>query len=200
MEHYFTQKPSTKSNKMDIEFNFIGNRYIFTTDNGVFSKEHIDTGSIILLKHTLKNIENDVFSCLDIGCGYGVIATVVKTHFPLCKITLSDINERAIELSVSNLKQNNIKGFNIVKSDLFTSIKGTFDIIISNPPIRAGKKVIYELYRQSYEYLNDNGKFFCVIMTKHGAKSTLKELQSIFTDVKCLAIESGYRVYMCTKK
>ena len=73
-------------------------------------------------------------------------------------------------------------------------------MIISNPPIRAGKKLIFELYQKSYEHLNENGVFFCVIMTKHGAKSTEKELKNIFQEVNCLNICEGYRVYMATKK
>lgn len=160
MQHYFTQNPKVKLKKKEIFFNFLDNKYTFFTDNGVFSKDHVDLGTIILLKHTIQNINTDNFSCLDIGCGYGVVAAVIKKNFSNCKITLSDINERAISLSVENLKKNNIDKFNIVKSDLFDSIKGKFDIIISNPPIRAGKKQFFKLYEKSYEYLNNGGLFF----------------------------------------
>lgn len=200
MQHYFSEKPDTISKRKDIFLNFLNKDFIFTTDNGIFSKNHVDLGTLILLKEIIKNYSNKDFSVLDIGCGYGVVGTIIKTFYPTCTITLSDINERALDLSSVNLEKNNINKFNITKSNLYENISDTFDLIISNPPIRAGKKLIFELYQKSYEHLNENGVFFCVIMTKHGAKSTEKELKNIFQEVNCLNICEGYRVYMATKK
>lgn len=202
MQHYFSENPDIKSNKKKIELNFLDKKFIFTTDNGIFSKNNIDTGTQILLKEIIKYFKspkND-FSALDIGCGYGVVACIIKKFFPQCIITLSDINNRALDLSKINLENNGImNNYDIVHSYLFENIHKTFDLIISNPPIRAGKKVIFELYKKSYENLNKGGLFFCVIMTKHGAKSTEKELKNIFSEVSCLQISEGYRVYMGKK-
>lgn len=200
MEHYFTEKPTTKSNKQKIEVVFDNKKYIFTTDNGIFSKDHLDEGTNILLHSFLKDYDKEYFSFLDLGCGYGVISTIIKSILTFSKATLSDINERAIELSVENMKQNYIKDFNIVKSDLFDKIKGSFDVIISNPPIRAGKSTLFKLYQDSYRYLNNNGVFYCVIMTKHGAKSTEKELKKIYDEVSCINMKNGFRVYKAIKK
>lgn len=199
MEHYFSENPNIKSNRRILKFDFLNETFTFTTDNGTFSKNHIDNGTKILLNEVVKIIDNNT-TVLDIGCGYGVVGTIIKRKFKNTYITLTDVNKRALELARINLENNGIKkDFEILKSDLYENIHKTFDIIISNPPIRAGKKVIFELYRKSYEHLNPNGLFFCVIMTKHGAKSTEKELKNIYTNVTCLNISEGYRVYMGRK-
>ena len=202
MQHYFSENPDIKSNRRKIYLNFLDKNFVFTTDNGIFSKNNIDTGTQILLKEVINNFKMDKenFNVLDIGCGYGVVATIIKTFYTKSKIILSDVNNRALKLAKINLEENNIHDdYTIIKSDLFENINDNFDLIISNPPIRAGKKVIFELYRKSYEHLNENGKFFCVIMTKHGAKSTEKELNNIFKSVTCIQISEGYRVYMGSK-
>lgn len=202
MQHYFSENPTIKSHRKKIHLEFLNKNFSFTTDNGIFSKNNIDIGTQILLKEVIRHIGSttESFSVLDIGCGYGVVATIIKTFYPKSVITLSDVNTRALELAKINLEENMINSdYEILKSDLFENIHKKFDIIISNPPIRAGKKLIFKLYNKSYDHLNENGKFFCVIMTKHGAKSTEKELKNIFKSVTCLQISEGYRVYMGSK-
>lgn len=76
-----------------------------------------------------------------------------------------------------NLKLHNVKDFKLIKSDSFENIDEKFDVILSNPPIRAGKQVIFNIYENSYNHLNDKGCFYCVIQTKHGAKSTEKKIK-----------------------
>ena len=202
MEHYFCENPNIKSKRKNISFNFLDKNYSFITDNGIFSKDHVDGGTIILLKSVinyLKEINTKGLDILDIGCGYGVVGVILKKIFKDINIYLSDINNRALELSDENLKLNGIKDYNIIKSDLYENIKNNFDLIISNPPIRTGKENIFRLYEESFNHLNENGIFICVIMTKHGAKSTQKKLEQIFSSVLCDTIEQGFRVYIAKK-
>ncbi|WP_067140146.1 class I SAM-dependent methyltransferase [Oceanivirga salmonicida] len=200
MEHYFTKNPTVISEKKEISFNFMNENFKFITDNGIFSKDHVDDGSMLLLKYFMKSNEKDNFTMLDIGCGYGVVGIITKKILKSATITYTDINNRAIELTLENIKLNNVdNNCEVFQSDLFENIKNNFDIIISNPPIRAGKKTIFEIYKNAYEHLNDNGDFYVVIMTKHGAKSTEKELKNIFNEVKCIGIEKGYRIYKANK-
>lgn len=199
MQHYFSENPNIKSKKKNISFIFNNKKYNFITDNGVFSKDHIDEGTHILIKNIVKNININNLNVLDLGCGYGVIGIILKTIQNNINISFSDINTRSLELSRENLKLNNISDYKIYKSDLFENISENFDLIISNPPIRTGKENIFKLYEQSFEHLNDNGMFICVIMTKHGAKSTQKKLEQIYKTVTCISIESGFRVYLAKK-
>ena len=201
MQHYYSESPKIKSNKGNIIYTILDKNIELITDNGVFSKSKVDFGTDLMLRVFLKNNKRDKFEFLDIGCGYGVVSVVVKTFFKDAKLTLSDVNERALDLSKENLIKNNILEFEIIKSDIFDNFDNekTFDIILSNPPIRTGKETIFKIYEESYKRLNKNGEFWCVIQTKHGAKSTYKKLEDIFGKCETIEIDGGYRVFRTIK-
>ena len=142
---------------------------------------------------------------LDIGCGYGVVTVIVKAFFENVKTMSSDVNERALELTTENLLKNEVvkdenNDFEVRKSFVFDNISEKFDVILSNPPIRAGKQTIFQIYEKSFEHLNKNGEFYCVIQTKHGAKSTQKKLEEVFGNCETLEIDAGYRIFRSVKK
>ena len=207
MSHYFSEKQEVKSDKKIIKYTIENKNFEFITDNGVFSKTKVDFGTDVMLKVFLRenqNKKNQKFDVLDIGCGYGVVSVIIKSFFENTKIISSDVNERALELTKENLLKNNAiknenKEFEIRKSFAFDNISEKFDVILSNPPIRAGKQTIFQIYEKSSEHLNSNGEFYCVIQTKHGAKSTQKKLEEIFRNCETLEINAGYRIFRCIK-
>jgi 16S rRNA (guanine1207-N2)-methyltransferase len=84
-------------------------------------------------------------------------------------------------------------------SNFFEKINDTFDVIISNPPIRIGKQQIFEFYQQSFNYLNAHGELWLVIGQKQGAPSHLKFLQTIFNEVNIITKRKGFYVLKCMK-
>ena len=201
MSHYFSEVQDVKSLKKIINYEIKNEKFEFLTDNGVFSKTKVDFGTDVMLRTFLnenKKLEN--IQILDIGCGYGVVSVVLKRFFEKAKILSTDVNERALELTRENIQKNNrTDDFEVRKSFVFDNISENFDMILSNPPIRAGKQVIFEIYEKSFFHLNKNGKFYCVIQTKHGAKSTKKKLEELFGNCTTLVIEAGYRIFRCVK-
>lgn len=201
MSHYFSEVQDVKSSKKIINYEIKNEKFEFLTDNGVFSKTKIDFGTDVMLQTFLnenKKLEN--IRILDIGCGYGVVSVVLKKFFEKTKILSTDVNERALELTKENIQKNNrTDDFEVRKSFVFDNISESFDVILSNPPIRAGKQVIFEIYEKSFFHLNKNGEFYCVIQTKHGAKSTKKKLEELFGNCTTLVIEDGYRIFRCVK-
>ena len=201
MSHYFSEVQDVKSVKKIINYEIKNEKFEFLTDNGVFSKTKVDFGTDVMLRTFLnenKKLEN--IRILDIGCGYGVVSVVVKRFFEKAKILSTDVNERALELTKENIQKNNrTDDFEVRKSFVFDNISENFDMILSNPPIRAGKQVIFEIYEKSFFHLNKNGKFYCVIQTKHGAKSTKKKLEELYGNCTTLVIEAGYRIFRCVK-
>ena len=202
MNHYFSEKPEIKSEKKRIKYTIQNKKFEFITDNGVFSKSKVDFGTDLMLNEFLKKnrgLEVEKIKILDIGCGYGAVSVILKSFYPEISITLSDVNERALELSEENLKKYGINDYHIIKSDAFEKITEKFDTILSNPPIRAGKDIIFKIYSEAYEHLNENGEFYCVIQTKHGAKSTQKKLVEIFGNCDTVTIDGGYRIFLSKK-
>ena len=143
MSHYFTtQGNETKSNPIRIAFRAHGQSFTCETDHGVFSRLNLDRGTKVLLDFL--TVSKNVKRALDLGCGYGPIGLVLaKAH--CLKVDMSDVNERALNLAKINLTLNNVNA-NIVQSDGFQNLPGTYDLIVSNPPIRIGKQKLYELF------------------------------------------------------
>ncbi len=208
MSHYFSEKQDVKSDRKIIKYEIENKKFEFLTDNGVFSKTKVDFGTDVMLKVFLReniNKKNQKFDVLDIGCGYGVVSVVLKAFFQKIKTLSSDVNERALELTTENLLKNKVikdknDDFEVRKSFAFDNISEKFDVILSNPPIRAGKQTIFQIYEKSFLHLNENGEFYCVIQTKHGAKSTQKKLEEIFGNCETLEIDAGYRIFRSVKK
>ena len=168
-------------------------------DNGVFSKSHVDIATNFMLSVLIK--EDIAGSVLDVGCGYGTIGIVLGKFFKNLNLTMLDINERALGLAKRNAKNNKIEA-KIIESDGFSNIKSDelFDVIVTNPPIRAGKQVIYKMYEDSYNHLKEGGKLYIVINKKHGAPSTKEFLTSLFGNCEVLDKKTGFNVIKCIKE
>ena len=133
---------------------------------------------------------------LDLGCGVGVIGISVAKAWPV-GLTQSDVNLRALELTRLNQRRNGVTGA-VVESDGFDAIDGRFDAILTNPPIRAGKAVIYRLFREARDHLEAGGALFLVIRRQQGAESAVKYLRTLFDSVEAVSKKKGYWVLRCT--
>lgn len=203
MEQYFSNKPTSKEKNRSFEFVFEGNKFIFSSNNGVFSKDAVDFGTELLLKTfsldtAPKNMED--IKIADVGCGIGVVGVVVGKLYPDASIVMFDINERAVDLSKVNARKNNVTNTRIIVSDLFAGVEDSdFDYIITNPPIRAGKNVIFKLYEESFNKLKENGALYVVIQKKQGAESTGDKLVELFGNCVVLEKKAGFRILKCVK-
>jgi len=194
MSHYFSENnDKLKSNPQVIAFSVKNTPLKFNTDNGVFSKNNFDRGTEVLLKYYEFN-ENHK-TCLDLGCGYGVIGIYLNLVHNL-EVDMVDVNKRAVELAKSNVLLNNSKA-NVFYSDGLNEITNKYDLIITNPPIRAGKEVIYRFFEDASKFLNENGEFFIVINKKHGAESALNKLNTIYKTVEVINKNKGFFVIKC---
>jgi len=193
MSHYFENDDSLISNEKEIKFSIHGKEINLLTDFGVFSHNKVDEGSRIFLDVLVSlPIKGRI---LDVGAGYGTLGLSLALFNKDTHVTLVDVNERALTLSRKNAENLGLKDrVEILQSDVYANIKDVYDIIISNPPIRAGKKVTYQIYKESVEHLSDGGSLYIVIRKKQGAESVRKYLESIFTNVTLLRREKGYHV------
>ena len=198
MSHYFVNDESVESKPRQIIYSFNGVDFSLESDNGVFSKNELDKGSELLIEQLLPIDLGE--NILDIGCGIGVIGLTLAYFHPSLKVCLTDVNTRA--LSLCNENANSLKlsqRVTILQSDIYKKIEGKFNSIVSNPPIRAGKKVTYEIYKGALEHLVDSGSLYIVIRKNQGAKSVMSYLEELFGNVALLAREKGYYVLKATK-
>ena len=80
-------------------------------------------------------------------------------------------------------------------SDAFENVEGEFDYVITNPPIRAGKRVIYAMFAQALDRMKPGGALYIVIQTKQGADSALKYLREIYPGgAQVIARGGGFKV------
>ena len=198
MSHYFQDDPNLVSNIKEITFEINGITMKLLTDNGVFSKNNVDEGSYAFLKVLLPlDLGNHI---LDLGCGYGTIGlTLAKAHEE-ARITLADVNPRAVALCERNAGLLNLSPrVTILQSDIYEKIEGPYDSIVVNPPIRAGKAVTYRMYEEATQYLIDGGSLFIVIRKAQGAESAAKYIESIFGNITMLDRHKGYHIYQAVK-
>ena len=176
MSHYFENDENLVSEIKPFSISINNTLFNFNTDNGVFSKGELDYGTNLLIKNVLKlNIAGDV---LDLGCGYGAIG-IILAKIANVSVTMSDINRRALHLTKMNAKKNNVS-VSIIESDGYLNITDKFDYVISNPPIRVGKKKLYELLLDTKNHLNENGKLIIVIRKEQGALSLIKDMNQYY--------------------
>jgi 16S rRNA (guanine1207-N2)-methyltransferase len=199
MEHYYSKKPISDLNENIIEKKILGLKRSFFTGSGVFSKNGVDFGSQLLIETVLNDYEGRTGTVLDIGCGYGPIGIFIASVFKNMHIEMADINQRGIELARKNIDSNKIRNAVAYLSDGFSEIKRIYDVIITNPPIRAGKKVVFSFYEGAYDHLKDEGSFYCVIQKKQGAESSQRKLKDLFGNCEVIKRKSGYRILKSVK-
>ncbi len=198
MEHYYTNNPTTESCEKIISSRIQGIDLKFYTDNGVFSKESVDFGTRVLLENFISQKESAKVA--DVGCGYGVISIFLAKKNLNYSFTMIDVNNRSLELSKKNIELNKIKNkIEIIESSSFDNVEGTFDIVLTNPPIRAGKLIVHKIMTDSFEHLNKNGELWVVIQKKQGMASCKKLLENLFNSVEVIAKNKGYYILKATK-
>ena len=191
MDHYFTNT-NVKSNLKDFSIKILDRDFIFYTDNGVFSKRGLDFGSRLLIETVAKhNLSGDI---LEVGCGYGIVGIILSLVFDT-KVDMIDVNNRAIHLTEMNIKKNKSLA-DVFYSDCYSEVDKKYDYIITNPPIRAGKKKVYEILFGAKDCLKDNGVLYFVMRKEQGALSTIKDMSEVAT-LEVLEKSKGYLIVKC---
>ena len=193
MGQYFDNE-KLPSKMVKTESFVLGRKFIFYTDNGVFSKDGLDFGSRLLLESIpLEEVGGKV---LDMGCGYGVLGIVIN-KLTSCYVDMVDVNLRAIHLSKINIKENHCSNIDVFESNVYENINSKYSTIVTNPPIRAGKKVVYNIVMDAINYLGNDGKLYIVIRKEQGAKSLIKDLEKIYS-VEVINKKKGFYIIKCS--
>ena len=193
MSHYFTND-HVKSNEHEIDVIINNLKLKFIVDNGIFSKKGLDFGTRTLLENIdIKKIKGNV---LDFGCGYGPIGIYIN-KITKANVDMIDINKKALALAKRNAKLNDVN-VNVFESNIYENISEKYNFIITNPPIRVGKKLLYEILFDAENHLKENGELWLVINKNQGAKTLAKDLEQTY-DVTIVTKNKGFYI-ICAKK
>ena len=192
-DHYFSASPESAHRYAEAEYVYRGETLRFLTDAGVFSRGEVDFGTDVLLRALPEAMAGRV---LDLGCGWGAVGVSVGKKYPACRVVMSDVNERALSLAAKNAAANGVKA-ETAQSDGLEQVEGPFDYILTNPPIRAGKQVIYRLFAESARKLSLEGALYIVIRKQQGAESAVKYLKTVFQQVDTVDKSGGFWVIRC---
>lgn len=189
MSHYFENDKNLISEIKTFDIVLNNHHFTFNTDNGVFSKGELDFGTRLLVENIIKlNITGKI---LDLGCGYGPIGIILKKILNV-DVMMCDVNKRALHLTKMNLKKNNLS-CEVIESNGYEKIEKVFDYVISNPPIRIGKKNLYQLLIDTKTHLKKGGELIIVVRKEQGALSLIKDM-SVYYNVKVLDKAKGFLI------
>ena len=170
----------------------------FRSCDSIFSKNKIDDGTRTLLDAIDKKCTLSGHG-LDLGCGLGVIAIALIKRFGVT-LDMVDINATAVKLSKQNLMKNNVQhNAQVFESDGFDKVEQMYDFIVTNPPIKTGKSLLFKLMDDSFKHLKVNGQLILVIRKDHGMESLKKHLIEIYDNCEIIERNKGYYILRCVK-
>ena len=176
-EHYFSENPSADFVARTISVTLAGRSMQVQTAAGIFSPEHVDLGTAILLQDI--DAASTQGHLLDIGCGWGPIALALAIQSPQAQILAVDVNERSLELTRRNAQSAGLTNVEALRPEQVAS-EIEFDQIWSNPPIRVGKDELHSILKTWLPRLRKGGAARLVVQKHLGSDSLLRWIQDEF--------------------
>lgn len=198
-EHYFTNDAQSEYESRTISATLAGKKVELITAGGMFSPEHVDRGTGILLNKC--PLPPKVGNLLDLGCGWGPIALSLAMHSPDATVWAVDVNDRARELTRTNAERLGLTNIRAVRPEEVPS-NLTFAEIWSNPPIRVGKTVLHEILQTWLPRLDDGCVAQLVVAKQLGSDSLLKWMNDAlasYGSTERSYTEAGFRILTFTR-
>ena len=196
--HYFSPVQRAGHRVREVSVTLRGRTFGFLTDRAVFATRGVDRGTRLLIE-TMSVGEGDVI--LDLGCGYGVIGLVAAALAPHGHAHLVDVNARAADLARENAVRNGIGNVTVHVGDGVEPVRGiAFDLVLTNPPVRAGRTIVLRFFTGARGVLRPGGRVLFVARTGQGARTLARHVEALFGNVTELAKGSGFRVYAATRE
>lgn len=192
-EHYSTPAPTSRQRTRTLQAMLRGRPWVFEVTGGVFAHKGLDIGTRVLIETMRVGAEERV---LDLGCGYGPIGLVAASLAPKGGAVLIDINQRAAALARANAERSALPNVRVLVGDGAAAIRSEhFDVVVTNPPIRQGRRVVLRLIEDARRVLRPGGRLYFVARTAQGAKTLARLVGERFGHVQKIRTSAGYRVY-----
>ena len=196
-EHYYTASPRSSLRTRHFTVRLRGRTWTFETSSGVFAQRGLDPGTRLLID-TMRIGRRD--RVLDLGCGYGPAGLVAAALAPQGHAWLVDTNHRAAALAAANARGNGLTNVRVLVGDAASAVReGGMDVVVTNPPIRAGRRVVLAFIEGAWRALRPGGRFYLVARTAQGAQTLSRLIAERFGSVQQVAASGGYRVFEGTR-
>lgn len=192
---YYAENPTSQHDEHVVDYRVNDIDLKFTTDAGVFSKMRVDYGSGVLIKK-MADVNFPSNNILDVGTGYGPLGLFAAKFWPTQTVEMVDVNQRGLDLAKKNAELNHIDNVAIFVSDVYSNIapEKKYGLIVTNPPIRAGKTVVSNILSGAKSHLVSGGVLLVVIQKKQGEPSARKLLTKTYGNCTILKRDKGYYV------
>ena len=198
-EQYFKNNPNSTSQRQRITAHVANMDLSLWTDNGVFSKERMDYGSKVLVETFMEHYSDVKDAIIELGSGYGPVVIALAKKYAQSQVLGIELNERAYDLAVDNAQLNHVTNAQFVCEDVLVWTGERARYIVTNPPIRAGKKTIQAFIEQADRHLVSQGECWVVIQKKQGAPSMQQHMENVFGNVELVARDKGYWILRSVK-
>jgi len=195
--HYFSDKPASQSKPRRVDISLPDLNLRLNSDSGVFSADHLDPGTKLLLMEAPPLLDTDR-TVLDLGCGWGPVACVAATRAPWAQVWAVDVNERARALTTANARMLGFDGRVHVHAPSDIPDDTRFDRILSNPPIRVGKQALHKMLTHWLNRLSPQGAAHLVVQKHLGSDSLATWLERQGHGVERISSRAGYRILEVT--
>lgn len=198
--HYYSENPETAHDLEKWSFELLGKNFQFVTDSGVFSRQTVDYGSRVLIEQ-FDNSDLPEGTILDVGCGYGPIGLALAYSTDR-QVEMIDVNNRAVALAQENAQRNELtEQTDIHQSNIYEDLhQASYAAIVTNPPIRAGKKVVHQILADAAPLLKTGGTLTAVIQKKQGAPSAKSKMEEVFGNAEIVSKDKGYYILRSVKE
>ncbi len=192
-QQYFAERPLARSRRRQLRFLYRGELLTFVVDTGVFAARGLDPGTALLIESLAVRPTDRV---LDLGCGWGAVGVAASRSAPRGEVVLTDVNRRAARLAEENLRRNGVTNASVRVGRLFEPVgAGTFDVVATNPPYRAGRELVLELLAEAPAHLSPEGRLLLVGKGSQGIRFYQAWLAEHWAPrVRVVGRRSGYRV------
>jgi 16S rRNA (guanine1207-N2)-methyltransferase len=162
----------------------------------LFAHGRLDAGTALLLEALPKELKTGA-RVLDYGCGIGVVGLAVQTANPSAELDLIDFDSTATHAAKQNVPQ-----ARVLTADSLAAVHGKkYDLIVSNPPIHAGKgedfTVLLRFLAEAAVSLAPGGALLFVVQATVPIK---KELTKLFGQVEIAQSNKQFTVWRCSRE